>query len=210
MPTPRDTALANTTEAIRWALAAINALNAIIGYNGQRANIANLPQFKAQKTHFHVDLGPPPTVVQRFLGLLPFVEPDPTLKLLKAIRFRYFDINSALNDASHFVNAPAGGGSEHTGTSPAFVPTIRDGTLRITPYYDDLGPLCKVHCLVHEGAHFTSEAVQDYAYRDRRGEDDPMKYIKLSVQYAFDNADSYAYFALQMAKNIDRVIDSDE
>ncbi len=53
-------------------------------------------------------------------------------------------------------------------------------------------------------------ALQDFAYRDRTGEPDPQKYINLPAQFAINNADSYGYFALQMAKGIDRVLSKDE
>lgn len=209
--TPRDVALSNVAEAGRWLSAANQALNTIIGFGGKRSEIPKLREFKAQKTHFHVELGPAPRFFDLLLAMLPFVETDPTLKLLLAIRFKYWDIMSALARASDiFVNAEAGGGAEDTGTAPAFVPRERDGTLRITPYYESVGPLVQVHCLVHEAAHFTSENIQDYAYRDRTGEDDQEKYINLPAQYAIQNADSYAYFALQMGKGIDRVLDRDE
>lgn len=211
--TPRDLALSNVEEAQRWVSAANQALNVIIGFNGKRSEIESLPEFKAQKTHFHVELGlrPRPSYLNIFLGLLPFAERDPALKLLQAIRFRYWDILSVLSRASSiFVNAPNGGGTEDVGTAPAFTPRNRNGTIGITPYYEGVGPLTKVHCLVHETAHFTSDAVQDYAYRDRTGEEDPLKYINLPVQYAIENADSYANFAVQMAKGIDRVIYRDD
>ena len=209
--TPKDLAVSNANDAVRWASAASNALNVIIGFNGQRSGIEALPEFKAQKTHFHVELGPAPRHLFPFLGRLPFVEPDPALKLLKAIRFKYWDIMSALSRASSiFVDAQAGGGEENTGMAPAFVPRERDGTLRITPYYESLGPLTKIHSLVHEAAHFVSQSIQDNAYRDRTGEEDPMKYINLPVQFAVENADSYAYFALQEAKGIDRILSRDE
>jgi hypothetical protein len=213
--TPREQALSNVPEAQRWAGAAVQGLNAIIGFGGQRSDIENLPQFKAQKTHFHVELAPS-SIVDQLLNMLPFPFTDffltnPTLKVLMDIQFKYFDILSALGRASSvFVDAPAGGGAENVGKAPAFVPTIRDGTLRITPYYLACGPLVQVHCLVHESTHFLSDAFQDYAYRDRTGEPDPNRYITLPVQYAIRNADSYAYFALQMAKGIDRVLSPDE
>ncbi|VTZ27704.1 hypothetical protein MPC1_6340003 [Methylocella tundrae] len=159
-------------------------------------------------------MGPAPSTLDQLLSLLPFVdEADPTLRILIEIRFRYFDILSALGKASSaFTDAPAGGGDEDTGMAPAFVPQKRDGTFRITPYYLSIGALSQVHCLVHESAHFVSDAFQDFAYRDRSGaeSDDPDKYKKLPVQFAIRNADSYAYFALQMAKGIDRILSRDE
>jgi hypothetical protein len=208
--TPKELALTNVPEAKRWATAAVGALNAIIGFSGTRSNIATLSQFKAAATHFHVSLGPPPGVVTRLLRLLPFTSPDPTLAILTEVRFRYFDIISMLSNSAAFVDAPAGGGAEQVGTAPAFVPQTRDGTLRITPYYQQLGPLTRAHCLVHEATHFLSDAFQDHAYRDRTGESDQNKYKTLPVQFAIRNADSYAYFAMQMAKGLDRVITGDE
>ena len=209
--TPREQALTNVPEAKRWAGAAVSALNAIIGFGGTRSQIANLSQFKAATMHFHVTLGPPPSVLSRILAILPFVNPDPTLAVLMEIRFRYFDVLSMLANAPvAFVDAPAGGGAENVGMAPAFVPKDRDGTLRITPYYQAIGPLAQVHCLVHEATHFLSDAFQDHAYRDRTGEEDPNKYKTLPVQFAIRNADSYAYFALQMAKGIDRILSRDE
>jgi hypothetical protein len=210
--TPREEAIANAPEGVRWVSAATQALNVIIGFNGKRSEIENLSQFKAQKTHFHVELGPSPSgLVHRLLIMLPFVETDPTLKLLKEIRFRYFDIARVLSNASStFVEAPRGGGAENVGMAPAFTPRNRNGTIGITPYYQDVGPLAKVHCLVHESAHFLGDAFQDYAYRDRTGEIDPDGYVNLGVQYAIRNPDSYANFAVQMAKGIDRVIKGED
>jgi hypothetical protein len=203
--TPREQALTNVPEARRWAMAAAGALTAIIGFNGKRSDIENLPQFKAQKTHFHVELTPPPSVLDQLLSLLPFIETDPTLKLLMEIRSKYFDINSVLGRASSiFIDAPA------DDKEPAHVPEIRDGTMCITPYYPMVGPLCQVHCLVHEAAHFLSDAFQDWAYRDRTGTSEPNKYFNLPPQNAIRNPDSYAYFALQMAKGLDVILSRDE
>jgi hypothetical protein len=207
--TPREQALGNLPEARRWAAAAIGGLNAIIAFSGQRSEIVNLPQFKAVQTHFHLVLSPPPTFIQQLLSFIPFVNVDAALALLQEIRFRC-DIQSVLSQPQAFVDAPAGGGDEDVGMAPAFVPRKRDGTLRITPYYQSVGVLTQVHCLVHEAAHFISDAFQDHAYRDRSGELDPNKYDTLPVQFAIRNADSYAYFALQMAKGIDRVLSRDE
>ncbi len=205
--TPREKALTNIPEAKKWVGAAVNALNAVIGFNGKRSEIDNLPQFKALKTHFHVSLGPPPSMADRLLRLLPFVEDDLTLAILKDIRFNYFSILGALARDSIFIDAPAEGEGEN---ATAFVPRNRDGTLRITPFYMNVGPLSQTLVLVHEGAHFISDAFQDFSYRDRTGEEDPNKYINLPVQFAIRNADSYAYFAFQMAKNIERILKQEE
>ncbi|WP_295433773.1 hypothetical protein [uncultured Thiodictyon sp.] len=213
--TPREKALTNIPEAKKWVGAAVTALNFVIGFNGKRSEIDNLPHFKALKTHFHVSLGPPPGVVDRLLRLLPFVDGDPTLAILKDIRFNYFSILGALARDSIFIDAPAEGeGAKAT----AFVPQRRDGTLRITPLYMNVGQLNQTLVLVHESAHFIGDAFQDFAYRDRTGIDpndptkevEPRKYIDLPVQFAIRNADSYAYFAVQMGKGIDRILGQEE
>ncbi|SRR6266511_4060521 len=206
---PREQALSKRPEARQWVSAATNALNQVIGFNGKRSEIDNLPQFKALKTHFHVSLGPPPSFLKLLLSLLPGSsgEVDPTLAILKEIRFRYFDLMRPLSQDSIFRDAPAEGeGKDAT----AFVPMKRDGTIRITPNYMKVGPLNQTLVLVHEATHFLSDAFQDFAYRDRTGEDDPNKYINLPVQFAIRNADSYAYFTLQTAKGIDRILTHDE
>jgi hypothetical protein len=211
--TPREQALGNVPEAQKWVQAAITALNRIIGFPGKHSEIENLLEFKAVKTHFHISLSSSarPGFIDQLLRALrpPFFSDssDPALALLQDIRFRYFDLNAALAKSSIFVDAPAEGeGDEAT----AFVPMARDGTLRITPLYQNVGALNQVLVLVHEGAHFLGDAFQDYSYRKRPAGDDPNKYINLPVQYAIRNADSYAYFALQMGKNIDRILDQDE
>jgi len=205
--TPREQALSNTPEARKWVAAAVNALSKVLGFSGKRSQVQSLPEFKALETHFHVSLGAAPGIVDRLLSVLPFVELDPTLVLLKDIRFRYFDIMTTLSKDSIFVDSPAEGeGKDAT----AFVPRVRDGTLRITPFYSSVGSKSQVLVLVHEATHFLSDVFQDHAYRDRKGEDDPQKYINLPVQFAIRNADSYAYFALQMATGIDRVLEQDE
>ncbi len=201
--TPRDLAVSKTPEARKWVGAAIDALNHVIGFSGKRSDIEGLPQFKAMKTHFHVVLGPPPPF---FLRLLPFVD-DPLVTVLKGIRFRYFDMSTALGRASIFLDAPATGEGKK-GT--AYVPRNRDGTIRITPLYLKVGPLNQLLVLVHEAAHFIGDDVQDYAYRDRTGEPDKRKYIDLPVQFAVLNADSYAYFSLQMATGTNRVLELEE
>ena len=167
----RATAVANVPEALRWIGAAGNAINRVLGFNGTRAQIPSLPEFRALQTHFHVPLGPLPSVARRLLQLVPFVE-DPTVALLTAIRFAYWDIGSALRSPSIFLDSPAEGEGEE---ATAFVPRNRDGTIRITPFYEDIGPLNKVLVLVHEGAHFIGDAFQDWAYRNRKGESDPDK-----------------------------------
>ena len=127
--------------------------------------------------------------------------------MLMDIRVRYFDIQRVLSQDGIFRDAPAAGEGEN---ATAFVPLTRDGTLRITPNYLKVGDLNKVLVLVHEAAHFLGDEFQDFAYRDRTGEDDPNKYFTLPVQFAMRNADSYAYFALQMFKSIDRVLKHEE
>jgi hypothetical protein len=51
---------------------------------------------------------------------------------------------------------------EGEGDEAAYTNTPRDGFLYITPRYRTCGPLTQKHVLVHEGAHFTSESIQDY------------------------------------------------
>lgn len=96
--TPREQALNNVGEARRWVAQAIAGLNRIIRFPGARSDIENLAEFKAVKTHFHLSLGPAPSVFKRFLQILPFLDDlgDPTLEALKDIRFKYFDIGTAL------------------------------------------------------------------------------------------------------------------
>jgi hypothetical protein len=204
----RDVAVANADEATKWVGSALAALNAVIGFGGKRSEIEGLSQFKALKTHFHVSLGPKPSIVDQLISMLPFAdEADPTVRILVDIRSKYFQIATGLTRTSSFIDSPAEGEGKD---ASAFVPMVRDGTFRFTPNYLKVGPLNQVLVLVHEGAHFVSDAFQDYAYRDRTGEEDPNKYINLPVQYAIRNADSYAYFALQMAKGIDRILDLKE
>ncbi len=82
----------------------------------------------------------------------------------------------------------------------------------------NVGQLNQTLVLVHESAHFIGDAFQDFAYRDRTGIDpndptkevEPRKYIDLPVQFAIRNADSYAYFAVQMGKGIDRILGQEE
>jgi|ERR1022692_1030018 hypothetical protein len=207
--TPREKALSNVKDATTWVMSAVAAINEVTGYPGKRSEIEGLSQFKALKTHFHVSLGPPTGIVQNFLAFLPFIDEDPMLTTLKDIRFRYFDIASALSRSSIFVDSPAVGEGED---ASAFVPRVRDGTLRITPLYLNLGALNQILVLIHEGAHFLGDPFQDYAYRSRKGAEssDPNKYLNLPLQYAMRNADSYAYFALQMGKNIDRILAPEE
>jgi hypothetical protein len=200
-----DAARAKTTEAQQWVGAALAALNRIIGFNGKRDDIDKLPEFQALKPHFHVTLGPPPPIWRLLLSLLPFVdEGDATLTILKEIRTRYFDISVVLSKKESFlgVDSTLDDGNQPTG---AWTPLNRDGPIRITPLYLTLGPLNQVFVLIHESAHFLGSAFQDYAYRDRTGEEDQLKYINLPLQYAIRNADSYAYYALQMGKGIDRI-----
>lgn len=205
--TPREIALSRRSESQKWVGAAIGALNQVIGFNGKRDELDRLPQFQAMKTHFHVSLGPPPSVLDRFIRLLPFTGDDPTLTLLTDVRSKYFSIQGTLVRESIFLDHPAEGEGEK---ATAFVPRIRDGTIRITPNYAKVGELNQALVLVHEAAHFIGDEFQDWAYRDRTGEDDPSKYINLLTQFAVRNPDSYAYFALQMAKKIDRVLDLKE
>ncbi|MFT3924526.1 MAG: hypothetical protein QM778_18450 [Myxococcales bacterium] len=208
--TPSEQALSKVPEARGWVGNAIGALDGVITFNGRREEIKDLNQFKAANEHFHVELEPAPGIVGQLLRLLPFFpETDVTLALLTEIRRQYFDLLQAFSRAT-FVDAPPGGGQENVGAAPAFVPRERDGTLRITPHFQELGPLCQVHCLVHEGTHFLSSEFQDFAYRDRTGEPDPNKYIQLPVENAIRNPDSYAYFALQAARGIDRVLSREE
>jgi hypothetical protein len=135
------------------------------------------------------------------------------LAALKDIRNKYFSIMAALRRPSIFLDGPAEGEGED---ASAFMPMFpRDGTIRITPIYLDLGPLAQVRVLVHESAHWAGpvgDEIQDYGYRDRSGElsDQPTKYLTLGPQWMMRNADSYLYFAVQMAKGIDRIIRSDE
>ena len=204
--TPKEQALSMVPEAIKWANAAANALNVILGFNGKRSDIVNLNEFKAQKTHFHIELSPPRRSILRFLRL-PFVDSDPTEALLQDVRSRYWDIMRALSQPSIFLDSPATGEGEG---ATAFVPRNRDGTLRITPYFQAVGPLMQVKTLVHEAAHFLGDAFQDFAYRNRKDDEDKDRYITLPVQYAIRNADSYGYFAFQMAKGVDRILDQDE
>ena len=201
-----DVAFANIPQARGWASAAVGALNQIIGFNGKRKEIDNLPQFKAVKTHFHLTLGPPPSFLSNLLSLLPgFDEADSTLALLKEIRFRYFDILGVLSNNKNFVGTDSTLDEDGEKPSPNWTPRNRDGPIRITPLYLTLGPLNQVFNLVHESAHFLDIGFQDYAYRDRTGEEDQLKYIRLPVQFAIRNPDSYAYFAFQMAKGVDRI-----
>lgn len=203
---PKDQALSKIPDARRWVSAAIHAFNNVIGFSGKRSEIDQLREFKAMKTHFHVSLGPPPGILRTLLGMLPFVEDDPTLAILKDIRLKYFDIMRVFGKAN-FLDAPAEGEGKN---ATAFVPKDRDGTLRITPNYMKVGHLNQVLVLIHEAAHFLGDEFQEWAYRDRTGEEDPNRYINLPVQLAIRNADSYAYFALQMAVGIDRVLELDE
>jgi hypothetical protein len=92
---------------------------------------------------------------------------------------------------------------------------IRDGTIRITPIFLELGPLGQTYRLIHESAHFVGavgDEIQDCAYRSRSGLEsyDPNRYLQLLPQWAMRNADSYAYFAVQMAKRIDRNLGNEE
>lgn len=208
MSTPRDQALSRVSEAQQWLGAATTALNMVIGFPGKRSDIDALPQFKALKTHFHVSLGPPPSFLDSLKGFLPFLDEDPLVSILKDIRFKYWDISRALSNASSsFRDAPAEGEGK---AATAFVPMKRDGTLRITPLYLKVGALSQVLVVIHEAGHFIGDEFQDWAYRNRNGESDPNKYKNLPVQYAIRNPDSYAYFALQIAKGINRVLDQDE
>ena len=207
----RDLAIGNVAEAKKWVASAIASLNSIIGFNGKRDGITSLPAFKAQLFHFHIELGPQPSLLKQFLRLLPVVRDDPALLLLMEVRFKYFDILSVFNRADQiFIDAPAGGGAEDVGQAPAFTPRNRNGTIGITPYYESAGPLIRSHCLIHEAAHFLSDDFQDWAYRFREPGVNPRGYIDLDVLHAIRNPDSYAYFALQTAKNINRTISQDE
>ena len=214
--TPREQALTRLPEAMKWVGAAIAGLNQIIGFPGKRSDIENLPQFKAVKTHFHLSLGPPPSALLRFLQILPFLDDlgDPTLAALKDIRFKYFEIMAALSKPSIFLDGAAEGEGEN---APAFTPMtpVRDGTIRITPIFLELGPIGQTYRLIHESAHFVGavgDEIQDYAYRSRSGSEsyDPNRYLQLPPQWAMRNADSYAYFAVQMANGIDRILGDEE
>jgi hypothetical protein len=214
--TPGELALTNLPEGMKWVGAAIAGVNQIIGFPGKRSDIESLSQFRAVKTHFHLSLGPPPSALLSFLQILPFLDDlgYPTLAALKDIRFQYFQIMVTLGKPSVFLNGPAEGEGAN---APAFTPMtpIRDGTIRITPLYLTLGPLSQVRTLVHESAHFVGpvgDEIQDYAYRSRGGNesDDQKKYLQLPPQWAMRNADSYTYFAIQMAKGIDRIVGDEE
>ncbi len=206
---PREQALSNIPEAKKWTGGAIGALNRVIGFSGKRSEIQNLREFKALQTHFHVTLGPPPGLLLRILRILPFVGQDPALEILIVIRSNYFSILGALSNNSIFLDSPAEGEGED---ATAFVPMIRDGTIRITPRYLGVGPLNQVLVLVHEATHFLGDRFQDFAYRKRKGTEasDPTKYLDLPIEFAIFNADSYAYFALQMFKGINRILEREE
>jgi hypothetical protein len=126
--------------------------------------------------------------------------------LLKDIRQKYWDIRSGLNRAV-YLNAPAVGEGDN---ATAFTPKDRDGTMRITPLFLNLGVKKRVYTLFHECAHFISDEFQEWSYRDRRGEPEPDRYDKLPVQDAIRNPDSYAYYAVQMATGITRLLENTE
>ena len=48
---------------------------------------------------------------------------------------------------------------------------MRDGTVRITPIFLELGPMGQTYRLIHESAHFVGavgDEIQDYAYRRQK------------------------------------------
>lgn len=210
----RDAAVADLPKALKWVIAASGALDAIIGFNGTRAQIASLPQFISLQTHFHITLGPPPAWWKRILDLCPFSDAlgiddaiDPTLGALKLVRAAYLKIGRTLQTPSIFIDSPDPSDLAYL----ALTPTPRDGTIHVTTNYvaANVGPLYRLLSLVHESAHFMSDGIQDYAYRDRSKKpesDEPLKYIQLPSEYAIRNADSYAYYGLEMATGIKRVI----
>jgi hypothetical protein len=181
-----------------------------------RSDALQHPTFKALQTHFHLSLTMP-----RIDSLKqPYYESDPTVWAMKTIRARYDDIDDWLKKTSIFKDAKAEGEGDGTG---AYVPTIpeRIDEIRITPIYSETvhdpsnvkgvgpyGPLVKVHALIHEATHLLDASkYQDWAYRGiTKDSDNREVYVTQTAEMAMRNPDSYAYFALQIAKGIDRAL----
>ena len=175
-------------------------LQSLIECGGDKDKLNSAPGFAVLRRHFHLttdDLKQP--------GFLDFLQPLNTIlqDLKNTYNWMSYVLRSALKEPV-FINNPV----EDEDPETAFVPVLgkRDGRIRFTPLYLQLGKLHQTLTLVHEASHFVSNVVQDYCYRRAN----PGKYDTLESSVAMLNADSYAYFAFHCASGSKRILQNSE
>lgn len=205
-------ALSFVPEALTWVNSAIAALDRLIGSSLTRDQVVKTVDFRRVQRHFHVPERIAMSPFNKLLGwLLPGFQDDPVLAVLKAIRFRFWDIRAGLLRAKDIFrfHDNTGEGDE----ASVFVPTVRDGNIYITPIYRLPGKLSHPRILIHETVHWLGPDFQEWAIRDRSRvpeNQNPRAYIDLPWEFAIKNPDSYAYFAFETATGNQNVINQDD
>jgi hypothetical protein len=200
---PRDEALAHRDDALNWVRAAIVFLRQIHGLAVMKrlndtsklkmdlSGIEGTEQVKALKVHFKFEQAPD------------------TLKFLGELLQVYADIQKVLNSGDTFFTNDLVKNDFAYAYPGAFARADSDPLKKIffcKPYLGK-GPLFQTAVIVHEGSHFVRSQIGHVASELPKFDGTPVgsshNYAVMTYDEAFQNAYSYAQFALHAFKKTD-------
>jgi hypothetical protein len=193
---PREQAMAMVPGAVNWIGHAMRILRGLIETGGDARKITAQPGFGVLRRHFHIS-----TADLKQPGFFNLSAPNTLLRDLEnTYNWMMFVLQKAVHEPV-FINVPAEGDNAN---DTAFVPALgqRDGRIRFTPLFLNLGHLHQTLTLVHEASHLVSNVIRDHTYR----REDPDEYDGMPMASAITNADTYAYFAFNCASGSDRIL----
>jgi hypothetical protein len=201
--TPKDEALNNQAEALKWLNAASAALQTVFNLmrTGLTANFQQLQtmmEFQALNTHFHLDQSNNPlkflTDLSKNYGFM---------KIAVTGGQKNFENDFVSND---FANADPGGFARRNDPN-------NPGRMFFCMKYLSTGPLTKVVTIIHEAAHYIDKSIDHFAsavpspngraLTGTNGQVRTHNYAQLTPDEAMQNAASYACFAIHCAKRAD-------
>src|SRR3954470_16686544 len=201
---PRDEALRNKPEALRWlgqALLALQAARTLMqsGLTADLNRLASSVEGQALNTHFHLDRHPTP------------------LKFLSDLGRTYSLMNIAVSGAeTNFAEDPTSNDIANADTGGFFRRNdpVDPGRMFFCPrYVAEAGPLTRVVTIIHEAAHYVDKKIDHFAtsvpFPDGRpltgtlGQKHVLNYVQLRPDDAAQNAASYAGFAIHVFKRQD-------
>jgi putative peptidoglycan binding protein len=201
--TPKDEALNNQTEALKWLNAASAALQIVFNLmqTGLTANfqlLQTMLEFQALNTHFHLDQSNNPlkflTTLSKNYGFM---------KIAVTGGQKNFENDFTSND---FANSDPGGFARRNDPN-------NPGRMFFCMKYLGVGALTKVVTIIHEAAHYIDTSIDHFASAvpapngrplvGTNGQAHTHNYAQLTPDEAMQNAASYACFAIHCAKRAD-------
>ena len=201
--TPKEDALANRGETLRWLSKALTALQTVrslmqSGQNSDLQKLEGMVEYHAVNTHFHLDRHPNPLKFLSDLG-----KNFTLMSIAVAGADTNFENDFASDD---YANADPGGFYRRDSKDSP-------GRMYFCRNYIQTGPLTHVVTIIHEAAHYIDTNIDHFAsgvpapqgrpLNGTNGQSRSRNYAQLLPDEAILNASSYAGFAINVAKGHD-------